>query len=66
MNEMTILQAILCGGIYWLSSLYLGNLSESFFRFPLCNVLLVGLIFGDVPTAMVIGATSRKIQSMLA
>ena len=57
MNEMTILQAILCGGIYWLSSLYLGNLSESFFRFPLCNVLLVGLIFGDVPTAMVIGAT---------
>ena len=54
---MTLFEAILLGGVYWLSSVYLGNLLESFFRFPLCNVLLVGLILGDVPTAMVIGAT---------
>lgn len=56
-EDMTVLQSILLGGCYWLSSIYLGTITESFFRFPLCNVLLVGLILGDVPTAMIIGAT---------
>jgi len=55
---MTIIQAILLGAIYWI------NTSEMFVPFtynftnsPLVVSLWVGLILGDVPTAVMVGAT---------
>ena len=44
--------------IYWASVVPVGGSTfELLFRYPMGNVLWVGLILGDVPTAMIIGAT---------
>ena len=44
--------------VYWASVVPVGGSTfELMFRYPMGNVLWVGLILGDVPTAMVIGAT---------
>lgn len=55
---MTLIQAILLGALYWI------NTSEMFVPFtynfinsPLVVSLWVGLILGDVPTAVTVGAT---------
>lgn len=55
---MTLIQGILIGMIYWLNACAFGGSTfELLWRYPINNVLWVGLILGDVPTAMIIGAT---------
>lgn len=59
---MTIFQAILVGMIYYLNACAFGGSTfELFFRYPINNVLWVGLIFGNVPAAMKIGATIQPM-----
>lgn len=59
---MTLLQAILLGGIYWLSYCGFGCHSLNLLVLqPLPVSVLVGLILGDVPTAMIIGATIQPM-----
>ncbi len=58
---MTLLQAILLGGIYYLNVYHPGQGSNTIVFAPLCVVLLVGLVLGDVPTAMKVGATIQPL-----
>jgi len=59
---MTLFQAILLGGIYWLSYCGFGCHSLNLLVLqPLPVSLLVGLILGDVPTAMIVGATIQPM-----
>jgi len=54
---MTLFQAILLGGLYWWNWSDNGIFSFGFAtRHPITVSLWVGLILGDVPTAMMVGA----------
>ena len=52
---MTFFQAILLGGVYFLSAYGVGYGTALLFSQPISVVLWVGLILGDVPTAMKVG-----------
>ncbi len=55
---MTLIQAILLGGIYWLWVNEIGSgFNYAFFCYPVTASLWYGLILGDVPTALFVGAT---------
>ena len=59
---MELWQAIVLGGFYWFS--FLGFFPHSInllFYQPLTASLLVGLVMGDVPTAMIVGATIQPM-----
>ncbi len=59
---MHLWQAIILGGFYWFS--YCGVFPHSLnllFYQPLTASLLVGLVMGDVPTAMIVGATIQPM-----
>ena len=59
---MTLIQAILLGGLYWLSYCGFGCHSLNLLVLqPLPVSVLVGLILGDIPTAMIIGATIQPM-----
>ena len=59
---MSLFQAILLGGLYWLAYSGFGVHSLNLLVLqPLPVSLLVGLILGDVPTAMVVGATIQPM-----
>lgn len=58
---MTLLQAILLGGYYWIDSVSLGHALYTLTSQPLCSSFFVGLIMGDLTTAVIVGAT---IQTM--
>ena len=53
---MSLTQAILLGMIYWINTISMGYGATTIWNAPLCVVLWVGLIMGDVPTAMKVGA----------
>ena len=53
---MTLLQAILLGGVYWLRTVEPMYGGDIYFRHPLGIVFFVGLILGDMPTAIKVGA----------
>ena len=53
---MSLTQAILLGMIYWINTISTGYGATTIWNAPLCVVLWVGLIMGDVPTAMKVGA----------
>ncbi|MCR1899111.1 PTS sugar transporter subunit IIC [Irregularibacter muris] len=57
---MSIIQAILLGVIYWISQnkVWYGF---SNMRMPICLAPIIGLIFGDMETALVTGATLQMI-----
>lgn len=62
--EMTFFQAILIGCIYWLyaSGLPFGDVfSTAFFYYPLVASFWVGVILGNIPTAMMCGAAVQAI-----
>jgi PTS system mannose-specific IIC component len=55
--QLTILQAILIGIYYWTSKNLLGyTLSGALYFAPLPAALFVGIVLGNVPLAMVVGA----------
>lgn len=59
---MELWQAMVLGGFYWFS--FLGFFPHSInllFYQPLTASLLVGLVMGDVPTAMIVGATIQPM-----
>ena len=59
---MHLWQAIILGGFYWFS--FLGVFDHSLnllFYQPLTSALLVGLVMGDIPTAMIVGATIQPM-----
>ena len=59
---MHLWQAIILGGFYWFS--FLGVFDHSLnllFYQPLTSALLVGLVIGDIPTAMIVGATIQPM-----
>ena len=59
---MTLFQAIVLGGLYWLSYCGFGVHSLNLLVLqPLPLSLLVGLVLGDVPTAMIVGATIQPM-----
>ena len=49
---MTLFQAILLGGVYWMEAYHFGPAIRNITTAPLSVVVLVGLIMGDLPTAM--------------
>ena len=62
MYSMHLWQAIILGGFYWFS--FLGVFDHSLnllFYQPLTSALLVGLVMGDIPTAMIVGATIQPM-----
>lgn len=63
---MSLLQAVLLGAIYWINSseMYV-PFTYTFFDSPLVMSLWVGLILGDVPTAVAVGATIMVIYLSL-
>jgi|GEM_PF-176561 len=59
---MNLFQAILLGGLYWLSYCGFGcHFLNLWVLQPLPLSVLVGLILGDVPTAMIVGATIQPM-----
>lgn len=61
-SKLTILQAILISLYYWWkNNLYGYTFTGAMFWCPMTAALWVGIVLGDVPTAMVIGAS---LQSM--
>lgn len=58
---MSLVQAILLGMVYWLNTISLGYGATTIWNAPLCVVLWVGLIMGDVPTAMKVGASIQPM-----
>ena len=59
---MSLFQAILLGGLYWLSYCGFGcHFLNLWVLQPLPLSVLVGLILGDVPTAMIVGATIQPM-----
>ena len=59
---MSLFQAIVLGGLYWLSYCGFGchGLNLMVLQ-PLPLSVLVGLVLGDVPTAMIVGATIQPM-----
>ena len=59
---MQLWQAIILGGLYWCSymSIFPHSLNLLFYQ-PLTVSLLTGLVMGDVPTAMIVGATIQPL-----
>lgn len=59
---MTLFQAIVLGGIYWISTTWFTYVGpNSLFTEPITVSLWVGMVFHDVPTAMMIGATIQPM-----
>lgn len=55
---MTLFQAILLGGIYWLWVNEIGSgFNYAFFNYPIMAALWYGLILGDVKTSLYVAAT---------
>lgn len=55
---MTLIQAILLGGIYWMWVNEIGSgFNYAFFCYPVTASLWYGLVLGDVQTALFVGAT---------
>lgn len=57
---MTVAQAILIALLYWISQAKIWY-GFSIMRMPLCIAPFIGLIFGDIPTALQVGATLQMI-----
>ena len=57
---MTVLQAVLLGLLYWVSQAKVWY-GFSIMRMPLCIAPIVGLMFGDMPTALTVGATLQMV-----
>jgi len=57
---MTILQAALLALLYWVSQAKVWY-GFSIMRMPLCIAPIVGLLFGDMPTALQVGATLQMV-----
>lgn len=57
---MTVAQAILIALLYWISQAKIWY-GFSIMRMPLCVAPFIGLIFGDIPTALQVGATLQMI-----
>ena len=53
---MTVAQAILIALLYWISQAKIWY-GFSIMRMPLCIAPFIGLMFGDIPTALQVGAT---------
>ncbi len=58
---MTLFQAILLGGVYWLRAVEPMYGGDVYFRHPLGIVFFVGLILGDMPTAIKVGAVVQPM-----
>ena len=59
---MSLFQAIVLGGLYWLSYCGFGCHGLNLLVLqPLPLSVLVGLVLGDVPTAMIVGATIQPM-----
>lgn len=59
---MSLFQSILLGGLYWLSYCGFGcHFLNLWVLQPLPLSVLVGLVMGDVPTAMIVGATIQPM-----
>ncbi len=58
---MSIWQAILLGFIYYMEAFQLGPSLRQITATPLSVVLLTGLVLGDVPTAMKVGAAVQPL-----
>ena len=59
---MTLLQAILLGILYWFGKAGVNQrVWTDVAQQPLTCSLFVGLILGDVPTAMIVGATIQPM-----
>lgn len=57
---MTVAQAILIALLYWISQAKIWY-GFSIMRMPLCIAPFIGLMFGDIPTALQVGATLQMI-----
>lgn len=58
MQELTLVQALLIGLFFWFKGMRLGYTFGVFNLFsPLPAALWVGIILGDIPTAMMVGAS---------
>lgn len=57
---MTVLQAALLGLLYWVSQAKIWY-GFSIMRMPLCIAPFVGLLFGDMATALQVGATLQMV-----
>ncbi|MDR1766487.1 MAG: PTS system mannose/fructose/sorbose family transporter subunit IID [Lachnospiraceae bacterium] len=58
---MTLLQAIAIGGFYWFGWSFYGSSWFMGWLSPIMNVFWVGLILGDIPQAMIVGATIQPM-----
>ena len=61
-RSMHLWQAVILGGFYWFSycGVFPHTLNLLFYQ-PLTASLLVGVVMGDVPTAMIVGATIQPM-----
>ncbi|MBO0410126.1 PTS sugar transporter subunit IIC [Enterococcus hulanensis] len=61
-NSITLIQAILIGLFYWFKGTSLGYTFSVFLGFsPLPASLWVGIVLGDIPTAMMVGASLQMM-----
>jgi mannose/fructose/N-acetylgalactosamine-specific phosphotransferase system component IIC len=61
-NRLTLLQAILVAGGYWLTnSAFTPNLGFNFFRWPVIGGTFVGLIMGNLGQGILLGASINLV-----
>lgn len=63
---MNLLQAILCGGIYWFYAVYFGYPLWGICAQPLVTCTIVGAIMGDVTTGALCGAAIAPLYIALS
>ncbi len=63
---MNLLQAILCGGIYWFYAVYFGYPLWGICAQPLVTCTIVGAIMGDVATGALCGAAIAPLYIALS